>query len=896
MTIFTDGLRLGVGNGIDELHSSMGETLSATAGEAVESLPSVSFSHIVELGISKGDRIPLPQTDALGNVTGNPDPVSSSPPESPAVTDVPMDQARARVKEAGLDRILHLPDAPSIRAPALDIMLQRARERNERQATIARGPDGFVAGALGMGTSLLVSAIDPLNIAAAFIPVVGEARYAKLMANAGEGVLARASVRAGVGAASGAVGTAVVEPLEYLARNQEGQDYTMAEALRSVMFGAALGGVLHSGGGAVADMYRSRKGKPLYPFGPGEAFERPAAPQGEAPASAMPFGDTKPAGEAVQPAYTAPAAAAPTIPAAAESSVPAAAAKAPPSLLEFIADRGGISEKDPLLADLLQSFGGKSPSIPGKGRGRLVRPDGKSLDELREAAVEAGYLQDPARQHGGVTESTIDDLLQAVDAEARGTKQFPAGADGARSKAEQAHLDEQQQALHERHVTGTKADIEAAIDEFGITAPIRRQFAQRAFKIMETEGSGDARDAVFRTLEEFDYQPTGKHPVMAGLDDLPPRAREDTLRASIANLIEGEPVRAGEMLHAAARTDPRIAESLDLWNGPKSPSRGGTDHAVFKDWFAGSQVIDEAGRPNPVFHGTTAEFKQFDKSKLGFETGAPSAREAFFFTEDPELARSYGVTWDPYKEVPLINALNKATLGHYEKFNEGVLGLFGKSAKKEGKVATAFLKAERPLVIDYAGNEYREVSFYDAIQKAKAEGYDSVLFKNAVDQGFDETLGHRPANVWAVFEPDQVKIAKFDKADGFTGADRALVDRIAAGGRVDLTGRDVDATWHELADRKPDFDEPAVVEASRAADAMPAPELLAAKPSARVAAAEKALADAEAQYKANEAYIPDEIKQKLDHELAKLDVEASDRAEVIQRGAACLAAAVGAMA
>ncbi len=77
------------------------------------------------------------------------------------------------------------------------------------------------------------------------------------------------------------------------------------------------------------------------------------------------------------------------------------------TLFNFIANTGGI--KKDAQGELKQALGDINPLIPG--RGRLIREKGKSLDYVREAAVEAGYLPEDA---------TIDDLLQAVESEARG--------------------------------------------------------------------------------------------------------------------------------------------------------------------------------------------------------------------------------------------------------------------------------------------------------------------------------------------------------------------------------------------------------------------------------------------------------------------------------------------
>lgn len=48
------------------------------------------------------------------------------------------------------------------------------------------------------------------------------------------------------------------------------------------------------------------------------------------------------------------------------------------------------------------------------------------------------------------------------------------------------------------------------------------------------------------------------------------------------------------------------------------------------------------GKPLLVYHGSMAVFDQFDEGKLGSNTGSSSAKEGFFFTDNPKLADFYG--------------------------------------------------------------------------------------------------------------------------------------------------------------------------------------------------------------------------------------------------------------
>lgn len=95
------------------------------------------------------------------------------------------------------------------------------------------------------------------------------------------------------------------------------------------------------------------------------------------------------------------------------------------SLLQFLAHRGGISADEKNISDVRSLLGTDNKVIHGFGQ--LIRKGGMTLDRAREAAVEAGYLHDAAREHGGVSESTVNHLLDAMDGELRGNKVYRAG-------------------------------------------------------------------------------------------------------------------------------------------------------------------------------------------------------------------------------------------------------------------------------------------------------------------------------------------------------------------------------------------------------------------------------------------------------------------------------------
>lgn len=147
-----------------------------------------------------------------------------------------------------------------------------------RQDVMGRASGGVLEGAARFGTGLLMSAIDPLNIASAFIPA-GYTRYAAALARAAT-PLERAAVRGVYGGFEGAVGAAAVEPIIYGVAKYEKADYDLTDSLMNIAFGTALGGGLHIGVGALADRLRPRTPERAEARDQIVSDSQPAAPEG----------------------------------------------------------------------------------------------------------------------------------------------------------------------------------------------------------------------------------------------------------------------------------------------------------------------------------------------------------------------------------------------------------------------------------------------------------------------------------------------------------------------------------------------------------------------------------------------------------------------------------------
>lgn len=134
---------------------------------------------------------------------------------------------------------------PTPRA-VVDFDAKNKRAELQRAEILQNAPGGVLAGTARFGTALAASAVDPLNIASAFIPVIGPVGRSALAMR--YGVVAQRAIEGGL---AGAAGNIAVLPAIYGLSNQLQMDYSMGDALRDVAFGTILGGGLHVLGGGL---------------------------------------------------------------------------------------------------------------------------------------------------------------------------------------------------------------------------------------------------------------------------------------------------------------------------------------------------------------------------------------------------------------------------------------------------------------------------------------------------------------------------------------------------------------------------------------------------------------------------------------------------------------------
>lgn len=102
-----------------------------------------------------------------------------------------------------------------------------------------------------LGLDLLASLLDPINVGSAFIPIVGQARYASMLTRYGT-----TRARALRGLIDGSVGNAMVEPVVFSTAKAEQANYTEIDTLMNITFGGLIGTGLHVTFGRIGDSIR----------------------------------------------------------------------------------------------------------------------------------------------------------------------------------------------------------------------------------------------------------------------------------------------------------------------------------------------------------------------------------------------------------------------------------------------------------------------------------------------------------------------------------------------------------------------------------------------------------------------------------------------------------------
>ncbi len=235
------------------------DLLDVPTWDAVKATASETFSSSPTPASYRADALDVARDNSYRGYSPNGGtPYRFGAPLKNTQTPITKEQAEAKIDAAGLTGQLKY--TPGDTEESLSMLMSYKTEEMRNKFTLDRYRGGVTGGAVTLGAALATSLVDPINVGSAFVPVVGEARYASLLGNAGKSMFARAGVRAGVGAIEGTVGAAIVEPLIYRSKKDIQADYDAMDSLVNIGFGGLFGGVLQPAAGGIGDVFARRAG------------------------------------------------------------------------------------------------------------------------------------------------------------------------------------------------------------------------------------------------------------------------------------------------------------------------------------------------------------------------------------------------------------------------------------------------------------------------------------------------------------------------------------------------------------------------------------------------------------------------------------------------------------
>jgi len=207
------------------------------------------------------------------------------------------------------------------------------------------------------------------------------------------------------------------------------------------------------------------------------------------------------------------------------------------------------------------------------------------------------------------------------------------------------------------------------------------------------------------------------------------------------------------------------------WMDRMSVPAGLTDSPEFKRWFGDSKVVDAEGKPLVVYHGTKADFEQFDPQAANSSsmTGVPEG--VISLSSSPEAASSYAGRFDeqgwksPEKEAEGQRLWDAGKVREASQYMQENYGTIRTTFEDRGRVLPVYVAMKNPLVIDAGGASWKAVPWRgstvrtnDILLYAKNQGHDGVIIRNVIDQAAGSKTA-APADSIFAFRPEQIKSA-----------------------------------------------------------------------------------------------------------------------------------------
>lgn len=227
------------------------------------------------------------------------------------------------------------------------------------------------------------------------------------------------------------------------------------------------------------------------------------------------------------------------------------------------------------------------------------------------------------------------------------------------------------------------------------------------YVVKTTDGSDEFYAFVYRSLDRADLMAKGYDGAMLYVDGF-----------GLDQVIAFDPDQIGWAIGSDIPLLPRPMLDSEI-------SPGFVDDPAFSDWFEGSTVVDSAGLPRTLYHGTLADFEHFSLDFIGDGNGLADWGEGLYFADNPEAANTYAEGEGGNVRPVYVAMRNPAT-------NE------------------VLLSDEFQSVMD------DDMGFVEVSDYLKEQGYDGICFTHPDG-----------SNEYVVFNPGQIRCA-LDPTDRYS--------------------------------------------------------------------------------------------------------------------------------
>ena len=183
-----------------------------------------------------------------------------------------------------------------------------------------------------------------------------------------------------------------------------------------------------------------------------------------------------------------------------------------------------------------------------------------------------------------------------------------------------------------------------------------------------------------------------------------------------------------------------------------------TEIPAFKEWFGDSKVVDDAGQPLTVYHGTGASFESFDPTQAGESSENHTADLGIFFSVSPDVAGAFA--------APDYASDGTSTYGEGANVVPVVLAIKNPYTMPAAEFAD--------LVENGTGKSVRALR-----AKLENQGHDGVRVVGERQYGDAET-GELAHDSYVAFHPEQIKSAIGNRGT-FDANDPSILNQSARG-------------------------------------------------------------------------------------------------------------------